>query len=231
MEPIIDAPPSLMAWDLVWQGGLPMAVIAGMLFWTLLIIFEKILALSRTRQDTEALTAQVRAALHENAPDEALHICQQKKASPFNRMLQKGLERSRLNKDINAIKATIEDIGELELFKLEKKLSILATLAGAAPMVGFLGTVLGMIDVFMGLHKLEGSITPQALSEGIYQAMVTTAGGLSVGIVAYIAYNLLVSWVSKIVYQMKQITFEFLDILQSPSPQKTPKPYVDSTKE
>lgn len=212
---LTEAPEQIMAWDLITQGGIPMLVIAAMLFWALLLIFERFLAISRANQDTEDLSSQVRLALQNGSLKEAINVCKEKKDSPFNRMLQKGLERMRFSRDIKPIKATIEDMGELELFKLEKNLSTLATLAGAAPMVGFLGTVLGMIDVFMDLHKLEGSITPQKLSEGIYQAMVTTAGGLAVGIIAYIAYNVLVSFVSKIVYKMKQLTFEFLDVLQS----------------
>lgn len=222
MEPLEPLEPAteevtrqIMAWDLILQGGIPMLLIALMLFWALFIIFERFLAISRANQDTEDLSSQVRLALQNGTIQEALNVCKQKKASPFNRMLQKGLERMRFNREIKPIKVAIEDMGELELFKLEKNLSTLATLAGAAPMVGFLGTVLGMIDVFMDLHKLEGSITPQTLSEGIYQAMVTTAGGLAVGILAYVAYNVLVSRVGKIVYKMKQLTFEFLDVLQS----------------
>ncbi|MEM6297860.1 MAG: MotA/TolQ/ExbB proton channel family protein [Bacteroidota bacterium] len=214
-ETLNSAAEPIMLWDLFLQGGVTMFFITLIFIWTVFIIFERLLTLSRTYQNTETLTGQVRIALQEGTIQEAIAICEKRKSSPFNRMLHKGLERMKFTKEIKPVKTAIEDIGELELFKLEKNLATLATLAGAAPMLGFLGTVIGMIEVFMDLHNLEGSITPQMLSEGIYQAMVTTAGGLAVGIVAYVAYNVLTARVQKVVYRMKQLTFEFLDTLQS----------------
>ena len=117
---------------------------------------------------------------------------------------------------MKTIEASIENVAKLELFKLEKNLSILATVAGAAPMMGFLGTVTGMVGAFIAIAQEEGSVSPKLLSNGIYEAMITTVGGLIVGIIAYLAYNYLVTRVSKVVHKMEYSAIEFIDLLQDP---------------
>ena len=130
-------------------------------------------------------------------------------------MIQKGVKR--IGKPLGDISAAIENVGKLELFKLEQSLSTLATIAGAAPMIGFLGTVIGMIVVFHEMRISSSGIEIEQLSGGIMQAMVTTVAGLVIGIIAYIAYNILVARVEKVVYKMEATTIEFMDLLQEPA--------------
>jgi biopolymer transport protein ExbB len=107
-------------------------------------------------------------------------------------------------------------VGKLEIFRLEKNLSTLATISGAAPMMGFLGTVIGMVKAFISISQQEGSVSPKLLSDGIYTAMVTTVAGLIVGIIAYLAYNYLVSRVQKVIHKMEYTSIDFVDLLQEP---------------
>jgi biopolymer transport protein ExbB len=133
--------------------------------------------------------------------------------SPASRMIEKGLQR--IGKPLPDIDAAIENVGNLELFKLEKNLSTLASIAGAAPMIGFFGTVTGMIIAFYKMAT-EQNVTPDILAGGIYQALITTAVGLFIGILAFIGYNVLVANVDKVVYKMERTTVEFMDLLQEP---------------
>jgi biopolymer transport protein ExbB len=107
-------------------------------------------------------------------------------------------------------------VGKLEIFKLEKNLSSIATIAGAAPMMGFLGTVIGMVEAFIAIANEEGTVSPKLLSSGIYTAMITTVAGLVVGIMAYLAYNFLITRVQKVIHKMEYTSIEFIDLLQEP---------------
>ena len=129
-------------------------------------------------------------------------------------MIEKGL--TRIGSPLKNIETAIENTGKIEIYRLEKNLNILATISGAAPMIGFLGTVTGMIQAFIAIAQEEGSVSPKLLSSGIYEAMVTTAAGLFVGIIAYLGYNYLVSRVQKVIHQMEYNTIDFLDLLQEP---------------
>jgi len=113
------------------------------------------------------------------------------------------------------IETSIENVGKIEIYNLEKNLSLLATISGAAPMIGFLGTVTGMIQAFISIAEEEGAVSPKLLSSGIYEAMLTTAAGLFVGIIAYLSYNYLVSRVEKLIHKMEYTTIEFIETLQS----------------
>jgi biopolymer transport protein ExbB len=132
--------------------------------------------------------------------------------NPVARMIEKGI--SRIGSPLKTIEASVENVAKIELFKLEKNLNILATIAGAAPMMGFLGTVLGMVQAFISIAQEEGTISPKLLSNGIYEAMITTVAGLIVGIIAYLSYNFLVTRVSKLVHKMEYNSIEFIDLLQ-----------------
>ena len=115
------------------------------------------------------------------------------------------------------IEAAIENVGKIEIYRLEKNISVLGTISGAAPMIGFFGTVIGMINAFIAISQEEGSVSPKLLSSGIYEAMITTAGGLFVGILAYICYNYLVRQVSEVIHKMEVTSIEFIDLLQKPN--------------
>lgn len=131
--------------------------------------------------------------------------------TPTAKMIEKGI--SRVGRPLNDISTAIENVGKLEVAKLEKGLASLATIAGAAPMIGFLGTVLGMIKAFFNMSKAGNNIDPGVLAGGIYEAMITTAAGLAVGIIAYVGYNVLVSMVDKAINKMEAISVEFIDLL------------------
>jgi biopolymer transport protein ExbB len=134
--------------------------------------------------------------------------------SPIARMVEKGLMR--IGKPLRDIDAAIENVGNLEIFKLEKSLSTLASIAGAAPMIGFFGTVTGMIMAFYEMATQE-NVTPDVLAGGIYQALITTAFGLFIGILAFVGYNILVANIEKVVYKMERTTVDFMDLLQEPT--------------
>ena len=129
-------------------------------------------------------------------------------------MIEKGINR--IGRPLNDVSAAIENIGKLQIYQLEKGLPILATVAGGAPMIGFLGTVMGMIRSFIDMSKAGSNVVVSQLSSGIYQALVTTVAGLIVGILAYFAYNLLVSKVEKIIFQLEATSTEFMDLLNEP---------------
>jgi biopolymer transport protein ExbB len=134
--------------------------------------------------------------------------------TPIARMIEKGVLR--IGKPLKNIEVAIENVGKLEIYKMEKNLATMATISGAAPMIGFLGTVTGMIRAFFELASND-NVVASDLAGGIYEAMITTAAGLAVGIVAYIAYNLLVALVEKVVYNMEATSVEFMDLLQEPA--------------
>ena len=134
--------------------------------------------------------------------------------TPTARMVEKGLQR--IGRPLRDIDAAIENVGNLEIFKLEKNLSTLASIAGAAPMIGFFGTVTGMILAFYKMSS-EQNVTPDVLAGGIYQALFTTAGGLFIGILAFVGYNILVANVDKVIYQMERTATDFMDLLQEPT--------------
>ncbi len=129
-------------------------------------------------------------------------------------MIEKGI--TKLGNPLSTIEASVENVGKMEVYKLEKNLGILATISGAGPMLGFFGTVTGMVQAFIAIADEEGMVSPKLLSTGMYEAMITTVGGLIVGIIAYIGYNYLVSRVDKIIYTMEYSSIEFLELLQQP---------------
>jgi len=156
---------------------------------------------------------QIRDYVKDGKLESGINLCRQTD-SPIARMIEKGI--TRIGKPLNDIAAAIENTGKLEVFKMERNLATLATISGAAPMIGFLGTVIGMILVFHEMASAGGQVNVEMLSEGIFTAMSTTVAGLIVGIVAYIGYNLLVARVEKVIYKMEARTTEFMDLLHEP---------------
>ena len=156
----------------------------------------------------------IRNYIHEGKLESAKALCITNN-SPIGRMIGKGL--SRIGKPLNDINAAIENVGKLEVSKLEKNVAGLATIAGAAPMLGFLGTVIGMIRAFYDMSMAGNNINIDLLSRGIYQAMITTVGGLIVGIIAYIFYNILVSRIQRVVYKLEITSSDFMDVLHEPA--------------
>lgn len=177
------------------------------------IFVERFLAIRKASSGDENFTDKIRDFIHEGKLDSAKNLCTTVD-SPIARMLEKGI--SRIGKPLGDISTAIENVGKLEVYRLEKSLSTLATIAGAAPMIGFLGTVIGMIVTFHQMKISGQGVEIDALSGGIMQAMVTTVAGLVIGIVAYMAYNILVAKVDAVIHKMEASTIDFLDLLQEP---------------
>lgn len=177
------------------------------------IFFERLLNINKASLDPEPFMHKVKELVLRGDITGAKMLCSQD-ATPISQMIAKGL--SRIGSPLKNIEASIENVGKIEIFKLEKNMSLLATISGAAPMMGFLGTVIGMIKAFISISQEEGSVSPKLLSHGIYEAMITTVAGLIVGIIAYLAYNYLVTKVQKIIHKMEYTSVDFVDLLQEP---------------
>lgn len=202
---------------IISSGPLGIAIVAILLVLAVLgfyIFFERYATITRAGQIDQGFMNNIRANVQSGNIQGAKALCQSTD-SPVARMVEKGLQR--IGKPLRDIDAAIENVGNLEIFKLEKNLPGLANIAGAAPMIGFFGTVTGMIMAFYNMSHAEGGITPDKLAGGIYQALLTTAFGLLVGILAFVGYNILVAKLDKVVYNMERHTVEFMDLLQEPS--------------
>ncbi len=218
VEAVVPEEKNLSLWELVTSGGIGGAVIMITLLVlsviAVYIIIERYLAIKKASKDDANLMNQVKDHILDGKIDAAKSVCSANN-SPIARMIEKGI--TRIGKPLQDIGTAVETTGKLELNKLEKNLSTLATISGAAPMIGFLGTVIGMILVFHEMSTGGGGVDLDTLSEGIFTAMMTTVAGLIVGIIAYIGYNTLVAKVEKIVFIMEARTTEFLDILHEPA--------------
>jgi len=177
------------------------------------IFVERLLTVNRANVSSDSFMGKIKELVVRGDINGAKILCAQHD-TPVARMIEKGV--TRIGSPLKNIEASIENVGKIEVFRLEKNLSVLATIAGAAPMIGFLGTVIGMVSAFIAIAQEEGSVSPKLLADGIYTAMVTTVAGLIVGIIAYLAYNYLVTRVSKIVHKMEYSSIEFIDLLQEP---------------
>tara|TARA_R110002167_G_C12580682_1_gene643421 strand:- start:597 stop:1154 length:558 start_codon:yes stop_codon:yes gene_type:complete len=184
-----------------------------MLFVALYIYFERIFAIKAASKIDSNFMNQIRDHVTNGKLDAAKILCAQTD-SPVARLTEKGI--SRIGKPLDDINTAIENAGTLEVYKLEKNVSVLATVAGAAPMIGFLGTVIGMILAFHQMASSGGQAEMGSLASGIYTAMTTTVAGLIVGIIAYIGYNHLVNRTDKVVHKMEANAVEFLDLLNEP---------------
>ncbi len=200
--------------DLALKGGWIMIPIIALSFIGVYIFIDRYLAIKRAGKFDTGLMEKVKAYITAGKMDAAIALCRSND-NPASRMIEKGI--SRIGRPLNDVNAAIENVGNLEIQKLEKGLPVLASVAGGAPMLGFLGTVLGMIQAFYDMANAGNNIDVTLLSTGIYQAMVTTVAGLIVGIIAYFAYNILVSNVEKVVYKMEATTSEFMDLLYEPA--------------
>lgn len=203
--------------DLIFTGSLAGQVIIGVLFLLLImaiyIYFERLFAIKEASKIDANFMNQIKDHVSKGKIDSAQLLCAQAN-TPVSRLITKGI--SRIGKPLEDINTAIENAGRLEIYGLEKNVSILATISGAAPMIGFLGTVIGMILSIFEIANSGGQIDIKLLADGLYTAMTTTVGGLIVGIVAYIAYNHLVVKTNKVVYQMEANSVEFLDHLNEP---------------
>ena len=204
--------------ELIQNGGLGGQLIIGLLFVLLLMViyiyFERLLAIRSAVKVSPNFMPQIRSFVMNGKIDGAQQLCITENI-PVSRLVSKGL--SRIGRPLEDINTAIENAGRLEVYQLEKNISILATISGAAPMLGFLGTVIGMILSIFEISNAGGNIDMQLLTDGLYTAMTTTVAGLIVGILGYITYNHLVVKTNKVVYQMEATSLEFLDLLNEPA--------------
>lgn len=214
---IMSEEKTLSVIDLIFNGGtgavLIITILFILLFVALYIYFERLFAIKAASKIDSNFMNQIRDYVTSGKLEAAKMLCAQTD-SPVARLTEKGV--SRIGKPLDDINTAIENAGTLEVYKLEKNVSILATVAGAAPMIGFLGTVIGMILAFHEMASSGGQAQMGALASGIYTAMTTTVAGLIVGIIAYIGYNHIVNRTDKVVHKMEANAVEFLDLLNEP---------------
>ena len=200
--------------ELAQKGGWLMIPIILLSILAVYIFFERYFAIQRASRIDINFMNRIKDYIHDGKLDAALALCQSFNI-PAARMIEKGIQR--IGRPLNDVNAAIENIGKLEIYKLEKGLPLLATVAGGAPMIGFLGTVMGMVRAFYDMSQQANNIDVGLLSNGIYTALITTVAGLIVGIIAYFAYNILVARVEKVVFKLEGTTTEFMDLLNEPA--------------
>lgn len=199
---------------LIWKGGVVMIPIGILSVIAVYLTFERYFTIKKAGVLDSQFMSDIKEMVQGGDLKSAQRLCHNK-GTPIGLMIEKGL--SRIGKPLKDISVAVENVGKLEVYKLEKGMAILATISGAAPMLGFLGTVTGMIRTFNQMQDSGQQITADLLSGGIGEAMMTTVAGLVVGIFAYISYNLLSNMVNKVVYKMEATSVEFLDIMHEPA--------------
>lgn len=201
-------------WDLAIQGGWIMIVLAVLSVLAIYIFIDKYLAVKKAGKNQDGFMQNIKNYIKEGKIDNAIDSCRNND-SPISRMIEKGLQR--IGRPLNDVNTAIENVGKQEVAKLEKGLALLATIAGGAPMIGFFGTVTGMVQSFSSMAAAGNALEIKDLAGGIETALVTTVGGLFVGIIAYFAYNILVAKVNNLVNDLESKTTEFMDVLNEPA--------------
>lgn len=209
-------PENITIWDMAVNGGWIMLLLALLLVLAIYIFIERYITLSAALKGEadNVFMDNIREYVHQGNIDEARGLSKQTD-TPLGRMIDKGF--SRLGRPLPDIQAAIENEGQLEVANLERRVSLVATVASLGPMIGFLGTVVGMISAFQEMAHAGNNIDIQMLASGIYTAMVTTVGGLIVGIICYFLHNLLVTRINKVVFELEVRANEFMDLLHEPA--------------
>lgn len=208
---IVDTGSKMNLWEMTTKGGWIMLLLAILSVICFYIFFERLMVLKKARQIDASFMDRIRDYVQNGEVKSAINFCRVT-GSPIANMIEKGLER--LGRPAADVRASIDNAGNLEVAKLEKGLSIMATISSGAPMIGFLGTVLGMVRAFWEMANAGNNIDITLLSSGIYQAMITTVGGLIVGIIAMFAYNYLVSRVDSVTNWLEAQTLSFMDLIK-----------------
>ncbi|TVQ93341.1 MAG: MotA/TolQ/ExbB proton channel family protein [Bacteroidetes bacterium] len=199
---------------LALRGGIVMIPLLILSIIAIYIFIERYFAISKASKEEYNFMNNIRDFIHDGRIDSAKSLCRNNN-SPLSRMISKGI--TRIGRPLNDINAAIENVGKLEVSKLEKNIAFLSTVAGAAPMLGFLGTVMGMVRAFYNMSMAGNNIDISLLAGGIYEAMITTITGLIVGIIGYICYNILVARIEKVVFMLEARATEFMDLLHEPA--------------
>ena len=213
--PLLAAPAAaeLSVWDLCLKGGIIMIPLALLSLVSIYIFFERWAALRKAATEDATFMKRIKDYIHDGEIESAEMLCK-KTDTPYARLIQKGI--SRIGRPMNDVLVAIENVGNIEVAKLGKGFTWLASTAAGAPMLGFLGTVTGMVKAFFALSNAGSNANISVLSGGIYEALVTTVAGLIVGIIALFAYNYLSARVSHVMNQLENKTMEFMDLLNEP---------------
>lgn len=199
--------------DLATKGGVIMIVLGVLSVYAVYLFIDRFIAIRKAQREQRSFMDSIKNNIFAGKIDSALDLCKTQEG-PLARMIEKGV--ARIGRPLSDVNIAVENVGKQEVAKLEKGLPTLATIAGGAPMLGFLGTVTGMVSAFYAMANAGNNLDIQVLSSGIYEALVTTVGGLIVGIMAYFAYNILVARITNLVAQLEAKTTEFMDILNEP---------------
>ncbi len=210
----VPAEAEINIFDLAVKGGWIMIVLLLLSLMAIYVFVQRLMVIRRAGREDVNFMNRIKDYIHEGKVDAALNLCRSTN-TPSARMIEKGI--SRLGRPMNDVLVAIENVGNLEIAKLEKGFPLIATTASGAPMLGFLGTVTGMVRAFFDMANAGTNVDISLLSGGIYEALVTTVGGLVVGIIALFGYNYLVSQVDNVVNKMEARTMEFMDLLNEPA--------------
>lgn len=219
LTPVASGEPEMNLWDMACKGGWIMIVLALMSVIAFYIFFERAVAIRKAGKEDPLFMDRIRDYIKTGEIKSAINYCRITN-TPSSRMIEKGIMR--MGRPVADVQAAIENTGNIEVAKLENGLSIMATISSGAPMLGFLGTVTGMVRAFWNMANAGNNIDITLLSSGIYEAMITTVGGLVVGIATMFAYNHLVYRVDKVVSQMEARTIAFMDLMNEPNENKKP---------
>ena len=199
--------------DILVLGGWVMIPLVLLSVLTIYLLVERLITIRQAASDPETITDRVREYVRNGNVDSAIQYCEDKDV-PITRILKQGLER--LGRPISEIQDAVQAAGKHETFDLEKRTNLLASIAGIAPMLGFFGTVVGMIKAFQQIQDLQGNVNPSVLAGGIWEALITTATGLLVGILALFSYNFLIGRIRRLSNDMERSATDFIDLLQEP---------------
>lgn len=209
------SPVELSVFDLATKGGWIMIVLLALSVLAIYLFIAKLLQIKAAGREDHSFMDRIKDYIHEGKIDAAIRLCEDRN-TPYARMIHKGI--TRLGRPMNDILVTIENTGNIEIGRLENGMALLATIAAGAPMIGFLGTVTGMIRAFFDMANAgQAGVDVTLLSNGIYEALVTTVAGLIVGIITLFAYNFLVARLDKVINQMETKTLAFMDLLNEPA--------------
>lgn len=204
----------LSMWELCLKGGIIMIPLLVLSIISIYILVERFFAIRKAAKEDNTFMKRIKDYIHDGEIESAMNLCK-KTDSPYSRLILKGI--TRIGRPMNDVLVAIENTGNLEVAELEKGFTWLATTAAGAPMLGFLGTVTGMVQAFFAMASAGSNANVTVLASGIYEALVTTVAGLFVGIIALFAYNYLVAMVNKVMKQLEAKTMEFMDLLNEPA--------------
>ena len=213
-EPAVTPTQEISVWDLCLKGGFIMIPLIVLSLVSIYIFFERWIALRKAASDDATFMKKIKDYIHEGEIESAENLCK-KTDTPYSRLILKGI--SRIGRPMNDVLVSIENVGNIEVARLGKGFTWLATTAAGAPMLGFLGTVTGMVKAFFSLASAGNNANISILANGIYEALVTTVAGLIVGIIALFAYNYLSARVNHVMNQLENKTMEFMDLLNEPA--------------